>query len=292
MSTRTLLYKFGLQKHLLAPSGPAYPKCLPHYLKSSTSLKAEPLSYRHCQKLHFSSNPNQNKTIFRHTGNHWSKNQNKGARNSIPTLLSLRPKSTLENPKPIENVQTQKDLSSVETESQGTHSCPSCSGSMLSHSTETTQDNTNLQGETKEKADSLESQEKGDGISVSSEESAKKAKFLVGFTCKVCNHRQYKMVSKKAYTSGVVLIRCEKCRNNHLFADHLGWFKDSGTTIEDIMAQNGEKIKTVIDADLLHYANDYLASDSSEKINLADNNNSNTAEMGNVSDSQDKKPVQ
>ncbi|PVU91868.1 hypothetical protein BB561_004160 [Smittium simulii] len=87
-------------------------------------------------------------------------------------------------------------------------------------------------------------------------------RYLVGFTCKVCQHRQYKTVSKKAYTSGVVLIKCDKCQNRHLFADHLGWFRDNRLTIEDIMRENGEKVKTQIDQGLL----DYFGTDNKQEI--------------------------
>lgn len=41
------------------------------------------------------------------------------------------------------------------------------------------------------------------------------------------------------------------CRNIvsvlHLIADHLGWFEDEGTTIEDILRLKGESVKRVSD---------------------------------------------
>ncbi|KAI9002261.1 DNL zinc finger-domain-containing protein, partial [Gaertneriomyces semiglobifer] len=69
-------------------------------------------------------------------------------------------------------------------------------------------------------------------------------KMIIGFTCKVCNHRQHKYMSKKAYTKGVVLIRCDGCKNLHLIADNLGWYdsqKPPGT-IEQIMESKGQKV--------------------------------------------------
>jgi DNL zinc finger len=68
---------------------------------------------------------------------------------------------------------------------------------------------------------------------------------VIGFTCKVCDHRQYKKMSKHAYNHGVVLIKCDGCKSNHLIADHLGWYehgKPAGT-IEDILKAKGESVQ-------------------------------------------------
>jgi protein import protein ZIM17 len=62
------------------------------------------------------------------------------------------------------------------------------------------------------------------------------------FTCNKCNTRAGKTFTKNAYHTGVVLVRCEGCDNLHLVADNLGWFRDSKTTIEDIMAEKGEGV--------------------------------------------------
>ncbi|KAJ2856935.1 hypothetical protein J3B02_001320 [Coemansia erecta] len=77
------------------------------------------------------------------------------------------------------------------------------------------------------------------------------ARMLIGFTCKVCSHRQHKTMSKQAYTKGVVLIQCDKCKNRHLIADHLGWFRDTSVTIQDIMREKGESIRQLEDIGLL-----------------------------------------
>lgn len=68
---------------------------------------------------------------------------------------------------------------------------------------------------------------------------------IIGFTCKVCNHRTHRTMSKLAYTRGVVLIECPGCRNRHLIADHLGWFdrtREEGRTIEEILSKRGEQV--------------------------------------------------
>lgn len=53
------------------------------------------------------------------------------------------------------------------------------------------------------------------------------------------------MISKQAYTKGVIIVKCEGCANNHLIADNLGWFTDKkkNYTIEHIMAEKGERVK-------------------------------------------------
>jgi len=45
-----------------------------------------------------------------------------------------------------------------------------------------------------------------------------------------------------------VLVECPGCKNRHLIADHLGWFKDSTQdgklcTIEDLLKAKGEKVR-------------------------------------------------
>ena len=53
-------------------------------------------------------------------------------------------------------------------------------------------------------------------------------------------------MSRQAYNHGVVLIQCSSCKNRHLIADHLGWFRDSSTTIETLMRERGEKVKRAV----------------------------------------------
>ncbi|GAN02263.1 conserved hypothetical protein [Mucor ambiguus] len=75
---------------------------------------------------------------------------------------------------------------------------------------------------------------------------SKQHQMLIGFTCKVCNERSHHTMSKHSYTKGVVLIQCPGCKNRHLIADNLGWFKDSRTTVEDLVKEKGEAIRKII----------------------------------------------
>lgn len=40
-------------------------------------------------------------------------------------------------------------------------------------------------------------------------------------------------------------MRCCGCKNNHLVADNLGWFRDKKTNIEDILREKGEHVQRV-----------------------------------------------
>lgn len=65
------------------------------------------------------------------------------------------------------------------------------------------------------------------------------------FNCNVCKTRSSKTFSKDAYQTGVVIVRCDGCKAHHLVADHLGWFRDNRTTIEDIMHEKGKNVRRI-----------------------------------------------
>lgn len=68
------------------------------------------------------------------------------------------------------------------------------------------------------------------------------------FTCKKCSTRTSKLISKLAYDKGVVIVRCDGCKNNHLIADNLGWFSDitKKINIEKLMALKGETVRKIM----------------------------------------------
>lgn len=74
-------------------------------------------------------------------------------------------------------------------------------------------------------------------------------KLQLSFTCKKCNTRNHnRMISKLAYEKGVVIVRCDGCKNNHLIADNLGWFGGSECrNIETMLKQRGETVQRIRD---------------------------------------------
>ena len=81
-------------------------------------------------------------------------------------------------------------------------------------------------------------------------------KMELHYTCTVCNKRnEKKVISKLAYTKGVVIVKCEGCSNNHLIADNLGWWPELEAkgikNIEDLLRSKGESVKRIASTEYL-----------------------------------------
>lgn len=77
-------------------------------------------------------------------------------------------------------------------------------------------------------------------------------KMIIMFTCTVCDTRSARKISKQAYTEGIVMVRCDCCKNRHLIADRMGVFEDSlegnsGWDIQKYMAEQGESVRSITD---------------------------------------------
>jgi protein import protein ZIM17 len=72
-------------------------------------------------------------------------------------------------------------------------------------------------------------------------------KLVLMYTCKVCETRSARKISKQAYEKGVVIVRCGKCQSKHLIADNMGVFEDPGWNIQDFLAEKGEASKYLTD---------------------------------------------
>lgn len=75
-----------------------------------------------------------------------------------------------------------------------------------------------------------------------------------------------KYISKQAYKKGVVIVKCDDCKNNHLIADNLNWFTDMGdnNNVEDILRAKGQSVLKISSEEL-----EFLLQDTVKQITEA-----------------------
>ncbi len=68
--------------------------------------------------------------------------------------------------------------------------------------------------------------------------------YVLMFTCRKCETRTARRISKQGYHHGSVLVRCPGCLGLHLIADHLGYFSDEAVDAESLLRERGEAALT------------------------------------------------
>jgi len=69
-------------------------------------------------------------------------------------------------------------------------------------------------------------------------------KLIIMYTCKVCETRSARKISKHSYQRGVVVVKCGCCNNMHLICDHIGVFEDKGWTIDQFLSEHRSQVAT------------------------------------------------
>jgi len=74
---------------------------------------------------------------------------------------------------------------------------------------------------------------------------------LAVYTCKVCETRSARRITKAAYERGSVLLCCPGCKKLHVLSDHLGYFDDATVDAAKILEERGEIVRRATSSDAL-----------------------------------------
>jgi hypothetical protein len=66
---------------------------------------------------------------------------------------------------------------------------------------------------------------------------------IMMYTCKVCETRSARQISKQGYYHGSVIVRCPGCKGLHMISDHLGWFDQGVKDVEEVLRERGEAVR-------------------------------------------------
>ena len=88
-------------------------------------------------------------------------------------------------------------------------------------------------------------------------------KYALMYTCKICDSRSVKSISKQAYHKGCVVVKCPGCKNMHLISDNLGIFDEPGWNLESYFAERGQLVKRFDKNNILELSIDDIAGDNS-----------------------------
>lgn len=98
-------------------------------------------------------------------------------------------------------------------------------------------------------------------------------KMIIMYTCTVCDTRSARKISKQAYYEGIVMVRCDCCKNRHLIADRMGVFEDSiegkGWDIQAFLQkQEGIQAKKITDENVFELSmEDILGAKAAAMVN-------------------------
>ena len=95
-------------------------------------------------------------------------------------------------------------------------------------------------------------------------------KYVIMFTCKICEERAARKISKKSYHEGVVICRCFKCNNLHLIADRMGVFEDASWDVSMMSLLERDNINIRYEDDIIEVTQDAEEDEEEDEVSESD----------------------